>query len=340
MSHMGAVQGEFWRGRNRRTRTAWRALVFGAAAGVFLPGKAFAAPADLFIYVPNFNDNTVGVFSTNADGTASPVTTVNILGNTLLSTTVRGDQAFAYVPSRDANTLSVIETATNTVVQTVNTGTQPSNLAFTPDGARAYLALGGGGGGVEVYDVDAVSGQLTSVTSVSTGAGSGLRNLVLSPDGTRAYAVDQFQDRVVVIDTVTNSVLTNVTVGDQPLNITVSPDGAHLYVSNFTDDSVSVIDTATNSVNATLSLDFGGTNGFGPDGVAVSPDGRIFMSPTARRATSPSSIRRPVRRSRSFPMEARPTVSPFRPMARCSMPRLKVPATSCPFTPSIPSPVF
>lgn len=270
-----------WQDRNGWARRARRAALFGGCVSFFALGKAVAAPADLYIYLPNFNDNTVGVFSTNADGTASPVTTVNSLGNTLLSTTVRGDQAFAYVPSRAANTLSVIDTATNTVVQTVNTGTQPSNLAFAPDGARAYLALGGGD--VEVYDVDAVSGKLTSVTTVSTGAGSGLRNVVLSSDGAYAYAIDQFQDRVVVVDTATNTVLTNVTVGDQPLDITVSPDGAHLYVSNFSDDSVSVIDTATNSVSATLSLDFGGTNGFGPDGVAVSRDGAYLY--VANRST-------------------------------------------------------
>ncbi|MAB14815.1 autotransporter domain-containing protein [Parvibaculum sp.] len=270
MPHTNPVHRNGRRYKRLPARKAWRAVLLGAGVSA-LGGGAAAAPADLFIYVPNFNDDTVGVFSTNTDGTASPVTTVGGVGSTLLSSTVRGDQAFAYVPSRGSDTLSVVDTATNTVVQTINTGIQPSGLAFTPDGAHAYLALGSGG--VEVYDVDAVSGQLTSVTTVSTGAGSGLRNLVLSPDGTRAYAVDQVQDRVVVIDTATNSVLTNVTVGDQPLNITVSPDGAHLYVSNFTDNSVSVIDTAIHSVSAALSLDFGGTLGRGPDGVAVSPDG-------------------------------------------------------------------
>ena len=38
------------------------------------------------------------------------------------------------------NTISVIDTATNTVIATVNVGTDPSGVAVTPDGKKVYVA--------------------------------------------------------------------------------------------------------------------------------------------------------------------------------------------------------
>jgi len=48
--------------------------------------------------------------------------------------------AFAYVGNTCDSTISVINTATNTVVATVAVGSQPQNMALTPDGALAYTS--------------------------------------------------------------------------------------------------------------------------------------------------------------------------------------------------------
>src|SRR5256714_12770752 len=47
-------------------------------------------------------------------------------------------QALAYVPTHKSNSVSVVNTATNTVVATVPVGIQPLAVAITPDGAFAY----------------------------------------------------------------------------------------------------------------------------------------------------------------------------------------------------------
>ncbi len=47
---------------------------------------------------------------------------------------------FAYVTNGPSNTVSVIDTATNTVVATVLMGGFPQGVAITPDGAFAYVA--------------------------------------------------------------------------------------------------------------------------------------------------------------------------------------------------------
>ncbi len=58
---------------------------------------------------------------------------------------ITSDGAFAYVTNRDSGTVSVIATATNTVVATVGVGTLPFGVAITPDGAFAYVTNEGSG---------------------------------------------------------------------------------------------------------------------------------------------------------------------------------------------------
>src|SRR2546430_10543667 len=48
-------------------------------------------------------------------------------------------QALAYVPTHKSNSVSVVNTATNTVVATVPVGIQPLAVAITPDGSFAYV---------------------------------------------------------------------------------------------------------------------------------------------------------------------------------------------------------
>ena len=49
------------------------------------------------------------------------------------------DGAFAYVTNLSLGRVSVIETASNTVVATVVVGVEPRGVAITPDGAFAYV---------------------------------------------------------------------------------------------------------------------------------------------------------------------------------------------------------
>ncbi|HRN30242.1 MAG TPA: hypothetical protein PK890_11160, partial [Terrimesophilobacter sp.] len=50
---------------------------------------------------------------------------------------VSPDGTTAYVPNEGDNTVSVINVATRSVVDTIAVGTQPEWVAFSPDGARA-----------------------------------------------------------------------------------------------------------------------------------------------------------------------------------------------------------
>jgi YVTN family beta-propeller protein len=85
--------------------------------------------------------------------------------------------------------------------------------------------------------------------------------VAVNPAGTRLYVTNFFleDNTVSVIDTTTNTVLTTVAVGRDPLGVAVNPAGTRVYVANQTDDGfgdVSVIDTASNTVVATVGVGF------------------------------------------------------------------------------------
>src|SRR5882672_5854110 len=48
-------------------------------------------------------------------------------------------QSYAYVPTHKSNTVSVINTSTNSVVAVVSVGVQPLQAAISPNGAFAYI---------------------------------------------------------------------------------------------------------------------------------------------------------------------------------------------------------
>src|SRR6516162_4981949 len=73
-----------------------------------------------------------------------------------------------------------------------------------------------------------------------------------------------FSNKVTVIDTTTNKVVTTIDVGLAPSGVAVAPNGSKVYVANETvKGTVSVIDAAANAVSATVAV------GSNPVGVAV-----------------------------------------------------------------------
>ncbi len=169
-------------------------------------------------------------------------------------------QPFAYIPNDAVNNLSVIDTATNTVVATVTVGVSPFGIAVNPGGARAYVT-NAASDNVSVID----TANFTVVATVAVGTNP--EGIAVNPAGTRAYVGNRGGTTLSVIDTATNTVVATVTVGTQPQGVAVNPGGTRVYVTNRLSNSVSVIDTTTNAVVATIVV------GTRPHGVAVNPAG-------------------------------------------------------------------
>ena len=85
----------------------------------------------------------------------------------------------------------------------------------------------------------------------------------------RAYIPNINDTTVSVVDTGTNTLITNIEVGTRPSSAVVTPDGTKVYVTRNVDPagSVVVIQTSTNTVLTTINVDRS------PTDLAISPDG-------------------------------------------------------------------
>lgn len=87
-----------------------------------------------------------------------------------------------------------------------------------------------------------------------------------------AYITHGGANHVSVIDVATNSLLTNIPIGEETQGVAVTPDGSRAYVSALNSFNVYVIDGATLSVTGSYTLsDY-------IQGLAVSPNGKFLFA--------------------------------------------------------------
>jgi YVTN family beta-propeller protein len=175
----------------------------------------------------------------------------------------------AYITNLVSANVSVIDTATNTVIATIPVGIGQTGVAVTPDGSKVYVAL------ANVPFVSVIDTATNTVIATIPVGGLSPFGVAVTPDGSKVYVTDSSRfGHVSVIDTTTNTVIAAIPVGEGPRGVAVTPDGSKVYVTNVLvqlptpHPVVSVIDTTTNTVIATIPL--GGES----NGVAVTPDGR------------------------------------------------------------------
>ena len=208
-----------------------------------------------------------GPYAYIANYNSNTVSVIDTSTNTVTTTVNVGNKPWgvavnptaAYVTNEGSNTVSVIDTSTNTVLATVNVGTSPHGVAVTPDGKKAYVSNFAGN---TVSVIDTSTNTVAATVSVNNPNG-----IAVNPTGTKVYVVNWLDSRISVIDTSTNTVTDTVNTGSGPNDIIVNPAGTKVYVTNYYSNSVSVINTATNTVITTVNV------GTSPGGVAVKPDG-------------------------------------------------------------------
>jgi YVTN family beta-propeller protein len=115
-------------------------------------------------------------------------------------------QSKAYVTNIDDNTVSVIDTATNTVTATVPVGLAPQGIVVTPDGAFAYVATLSG-------TVSVISAATNTVVA-TVPVGPTPFGVAITPDGASVYVTDFDDDTIRVISTATNTVTATIPVAD------------------------------------------------------------------------------------------------------------------------------
>ena len=115
-----------------------------------------------------------------------------------------------------SNTLSVIATASNTVVATAPVGLDPVGVVLTSNGAFAYV-VNFNSNTVSVID----TASNTVVAAIPVGVNP--YGVGVTPDGAFAYVANQSSNTVFVIDTATNTVVASIAVESAPRWVAFTP---------------------------------------------------------------------------------------------------------------------
>ncbi len=113
--------------------------------------------------------------------------------------------------------VSVIDTATNSVISTVGM-VQPNGVAISPDGSRAYVTNNPTNAFVSVID----TATDTVIATVAVGLNPQL--LAITQDGTHVYVACFSANSVFVIDTSTNTVSATIAVEANPVGVAITPE--------------------------------------------------------------------------------------------------------------------
>jgi YVTN family beta-propeller protein len=179
--------------------------------------------------------------------------------------TAAGGSGRAYVTNFAADTVSVIDVVSQTVVDTIAVGDGPQGIAVNSAGDAAYV-VNQNADTVSVLnlDTDTVSATITLT------AGATPSYDVLNPSGTRLYVTNQGSSiggTVFVIDTTTNTVVTSIglSVATQAYGLAINAAGTVLYVAIANARAVLVINTLLNLPTGVVTV------GSIPTDVALNP---------------------------------------------------------------------
>jgi YVTN family beta-propeller protein len=261
-------------------------LVFVASAASLQPGgldlvSSFSPASAIATTVTT----TTGTTTTGGLG---PISNLALPSGSLpvfLNTTQNG---FIYVANFGTNSVSVINTLLNAVVNTGPVGTNPVAMAETPDALKLYVANQGSN---SISDVNPVG--LTS-TLVSGFTGMTPVWVVARGDSQKVYVLTQGDGQLVTIDTLTDTVVSSSPVGAGVNFVFYDPNLNRLYVTNPVTDTLyifSVFGGPNDTPSLLKQISFAAGSGPCPSGCSPAsvtglPDGESFYVATYETETS------------------------------------------------------
>jgi YVTN family beta-propeller protein len=163
---------------------------------------------------------------------------------------VAPDNSRIYVGSNGRG-IAVIDPATNAITGSISIpGANLTGIAFTPDSAHAYVGefLG------TLYLIDARADSVLQTIPLTGSVGGGIADVVVSPDGHKIYVGNERTSpsdpghNVFVLDTSSNTVISQIPVSFPSPEMAITTDGANLLVGDSDIGSLIVASTATDSV--------------------------------------------------------------------------------------------
>ena len=103
-------------------------------------------------------------------------------------------QPYAYITNQGDNSVSVIDTNTNTVIQTIAVGHRPAGVVVSGNGKRVYIS------NPESKNISVIDTKtLTNIKTIKIG--SGPLAIAISPNDQSVYVADWYEDSIFIVDT-------------------------------------------------------------------------------------------------------------------------------------------
>ena len=168
-----------------------------------------------------------------------------------------------YVTDSAADTVHVIDAATNKVVQVIKGIETPHGVTFSPDGARVYVSNESS----DTLDVvDRKSGKVVKQVALSGHP----NNIAITKDGSRVVVcIRNDPGTLDVVDTVALTLKKSIPVKGGLHNVYVTPDGKYAVAGSVRKNRLTVVDLATEEVAWDLPFD----KGLRPMAIEAATDG-------------------------------------------------------------------
>ena len=244
-------------GNTLRPRTARRLQWITSLTVVLACAISARAQNPGYIYTANETLNVVDVLRASDHVVIASMPTIS----TPFGIAATRDGKRVYVSTFDGKSIYAFDGETNTLVSTLQFGSELREITLTPDDKYLY---------VPDYNENVVhivsTKDDTLVGDIPVGA---TPHMVAFGDGGKyAYVSAEAGNVVTVIDTKKATIVDNIPVGETPVGTAASPDSKTIYVASYSAGEVSFISTKSQSVVATVSLPGN------PRAVAASPDGK------------------------------------------------------------------
>jgi YVTN family beta-propeller protein len=171
-------------------------------------------------------------------------------------------------PDRSADGIGVIDLRQQKLLKVLQSGTDPEQVAVSPDGTQIYVANEDAG---QATVIDIASGKI--VETFKTGGEP--EGVAVEPVTHRVWVTSEEDGAVYVIDPAAHKVVKAVKVGPRPRSTAFLPDGSRAYIPSETGATLTVVDTRRLAVVTTIKLEAG----MRPMGTVMAPDGRsLYVS--------------------------------------------------------------
>lgn len=232
--------------------------------GFLEPHGATVLAATNKIYIPNRGAQLVSVVEPNNPFTTKDIPVGTLAGlasferdqagaamhrersipvNGAANVTLTLDEKYAYIAAGDANSVTVIDTATDQAVKTIQVGINPWRAYASPDG-RFMVVPNNGDKTISIIDVK-------SHTLVSSLPGGGnMTGVNFANKGKKGYVISRGENKVFVYDFLTMKKTNQLDMGEGARLETASttPGGKKVYIASSANNSLYVINAENDNV--------------------------------------------------------------------------------------------